>query len=211
MFSKKILQGALLIFLILVFISAIILIFINKDLDVKAELKDNSLELKMKNTQNHIITNIFVILNNKKEENFSLNPGEEKIININLLKGKNVLEVKAAGVQKFYKEIDLKDFKGPNFLNFNISYKELKKDISTEVILSICNSSDDLGLTTEVYKNDALKITDTEKTKIIEKDKCENFSFIITPKQQGKNKIYFHIFNETNNVDEEINFDLEVS
>ncbi|MDD4983756.1 MAG: hypothetical protein PHH82_02875 [Candidatus ainarchaeum sp.] len=211
MFSKKILQGALLIFLILVLVSVLVLLFINKDLDVKAELKEDSLELKMTNTQNHIITNIFVTLNGEKGENFSLNPGEQKTVNITLAKGKNILEVNAAGVQKFYKEVDLKDFKGFNYLNFNISYKELKKDISTEIMLSICNTGDDIGLTTEVYKNEGFEINDTEKTKIIEKDKCEDFSFIIIPKLQGTNKIFFHIFNEANNIDEEINFDLKVS
>jgi len=211
MFSKKILQGVLLIFIILVLISVLVLLFINKDLDVKAELKENSLELKITNTQNHIITNIFVTLNGKNGEVFSLYPGEEKIINIILAKGKNILEVNAAGVQKFYKEIDLKDFKGFDYLNFNISYKELKKDISTEIVLSICNTGNDIGLTAEIYKNSAFEITNTEKTKIVEKDKCEKFLFIIIPKLQGTNKIFFHIFNEANSIDEEINFDLKVS
>jgi len=210
MFSRKIIQGSLFIFIILCLLSLIFLLSVNKDISVNSTLLGNNLKLDIKNIQSHI-NNIEIINNGKVIDSYTINPNENKESIIKLSKGKNFLEIKSNYNVIYSKEVEIKDSENMSNLNFNIGYKELKINTPTEITLAICNPEITTSLTTEVYNNIKFTFDTKEKTKQIEVGGCSEFPFIITPLETGTIKIVFHIYNETNNINEEISFDLKVN
>jgi hypothetical protein len=210
MFSRKILQGSLFIFIILCLLTLIFLLYLNKDIKVDSTLVGNNLKLDIKNTQSHI-NYIEVINNGTVVESYSIKPNENKESTIKLSKGKNLLEIKSNYNVIYSKEVEIKDSDNTSSLNFNVSYKDLKLKESTELVLLVCNPESPTSLTVEIYENNKFSFGTKEKTKQIEMGGCSEFPFIITPLEKGTHKTIFHIYNESNNINEEISFDLKVS
>jgi len=211
MFYKDLLKGILLIFGTLCIAGVIFLMYLNIDLSTNSELAGNVLHLDIINTQNHLV-NLAIFTNSQEIEAAILKPKAEQKFTINLEKGKNLVEIKSGASVKYSKEIEISDTAGESNLNFNIGYnKEIKLNTPAEIVLSVCNSGADTSLTTEVYINRAYTIDNSEKTKQVSTNSCSDFPFIINPLIEGKQKIGFHIYNNSNNINEEISFDLEIN
>jgi len=210
MISKKHIQGLLLIFLILVAVCIAFLLFFNPAIKAELELKNNMVEIKVENTQNHI-SPLFITLNDIIIKEFTLQPREKQTFEIMLKSSENNIEVRNEAQVFLSKDISLKDVDNTNALSFNISYKEMKLDTTNEIILNICNPNKDISLTTEIYENANFTLNEKEKTKIVEQDTCNDFSFVIIPTQSGSNLLTFHIFNVSNNINEEVGFNIIVN